>query len=62
MRHAPPLSPIPFPLMREGEISVKLGICGSEATAYTQFYGLYPLAVYGEGARGWGDILLYSIC
>jgi hypothetical protein len=54
MRFIPPLSPVLFPLKGEEENSEKLGICGSEAIANTQFFGLYSLPVYGEGARGWG--------
>ena len=56
MRWIPPLSPVPFPLKGEGEISEKLGIYGSEATAYTHFFGFYPLSENEEGVRGYSNL------
>jgi hypothetical protein len=42
MRFITPLFPVPFPLKGEGEISEKLGMCGSESTAHTQFFWFIP--------------------
>jgi hypothetical protein len=49
-----PLSPGPFPLKGEGEISEKQGICGSEATANTLFFGFLPPPRLRGGGKGVG--------